>query len=648
METLDLQQGSEEWLNVRGKYNTASEAPVMIGVSSKCTRTELIRMKATGDDKQFSQWVKDVLFERGKEIEIKAREIIEERIGEDLFPVTGILENLLASFDGLTFERDVVWECKQWNQDKFDLVSRGEMPEEDKWQVVQQLVVSGADKALYTISDGTPENTISMEYKLGEGDLMALLAGWKQFNEDVENYSTVEVAKEVVGRAPDKLPSLTIIVKGSVTQSNLTTFKEITMGALSNINRDLKTDTDFADAEKTVKWCQGVEKKLKESKENALSQTQSIEQLFITIDSISEETRVIRLELDKLVKSRKIEIRNEILQEAKTQYLAYVAKKNKGLKPGRLPEIVTNFKGVMKGKRTVKSLNAAVDDEVARLKIEVTEISDLMLSNIAHYKTIDKAYFHLFPEIHTLLNKSHDDFKNLISFRVSEFERKEAERLKAETEKIEREVTEKLQREQAAENERVAGIKERIEAFGPLSSELYSYNDKPKDLGVLKENLQKAVSCLIDDSWGEFKDDAAQAKDLAVKALTSLIEVKEKEVAEAERVRLEKEAEAKKPAEPEPVNNPESALETVVIPTREAPPQVERRAAPIPTIKESHNRELQGLIQSMAVEVNQITGLGDCMILVSYEPDGESIVFESNKSSEAAINTLKLLEDNLE
>ncbi len=55
----------------------------------------------------------------------------------------------------------------------------------------------------------------------------------------------------------------------------------------SAINTDLQTDQHFADAEKTVKWCGEVEERLEAAKQHALSQTETIDALFRTIDEIT-------------------------------------------------------------------------------------------------------------------------------------------------------------------------------------------------------------------------------------------------------------------------------------------------------------------------------------------------------------------------
>lgn len=74
-----------------------------------------------------------------------------------------------------------------------------------------------------------------------------------------------------------------------VTASNLAEWKDRAIAVFQGISQDLTTDQDFADAEKTVKWCGEIEDQLKGAKQHALSQTESIDLLFRTIDDISEQ-----------------------------------------------------------------------------------------------------------------------------------------------------------------------------------------------------------------------------------------------------------------------------------------------------------------------------------------------------------------------
>ncbi|MCP5345143.1 MAG: YqaJ viral recombinase family protein, partial [Pseudomonadales bacterium] len=101
MNLLNVLQGSEQWHEVRGKCFTASEAPAMMGASKYMTRDQLLHQKATGERPEISPG-QQALFDRGHAAEASIRPVIEEIVGEELYPVTGTDGGkLLASFDGI-------------------------------------------------------------------------------------------------------------------------------------------------------------------------------------------------------------------------------------------------------------------------------------------------------------------------------------------------------------------------------------------------------------------------------------------------------------------------------------------------------------------------------------------------------------------
>ena len=88
MKTLQLLQGSPEWLAHRRLSKNASEAPVMMGASPKMQRNELLAAKAGYGDREYSDFVL-CLFEDGHRTEAEARPLVEADIGEELYPVSG-------------------------------------------------------------------------------------------------------------------------------------------------------------------------------------------------------------------------------------------------------------------------------------------------------------------------------------------------------------------------------------------------------------------------------------------------------------------------------------------------------------------------------------------------------------------------------
>lgn len=435
MKIIDgLIQGSNEWHAFRSNHFNASEASALFGANKyNMTRNDLLALKAGGAEKEINSFLQSA-FDRGHESEAAARPILEKMIGQSLYPIVATDNDgwLSASFDGVTLDDGIVFEHKLLNKDLVAQVKAGELEPHYYWQLEQQLLISGADKAIFVTSDGTAENMHMMEYLPVPGRAEQLMAAWRQFEIDLSAHVQSAPVIEVVGRAPDDLPALHIEVTGMVTASNLDAFKSNAISVIQGINRDLSTDTDFANAEKTVKWLGGVEEKLKAAKEHALSQTQSIDALFKAIDSIGAEARTTRLELEKLVKARKDGIRIEIQQAAQHALFDHMDTLNKRLgNKVAMPNIAVDFAGVMKGKKTVSSLQDAVDTELARVKIESSAIADKIEINLNSLRELGGNHAALFADAQQLVMKANDDLVLLIKSRIADHEAAEQARIDA-------------------------------------------------------------------------------------------------------------------------------------------------------------------------------------------------------------------------
>jgi len=427
-----LVQGSPEWLAHRRQFLNASDAPAMMGVSSYRSRAELLRERATGVAPEVDAMTQR-LFDSGHRFEALARPLAEELIGEDLYPVSMTFGNLGASLDGINLAGEVIWEHKRLNNSLRGVSSIDELGLEYRVQMEQQLHVSGASRCLFTASDWTEDGElIEAKHIWYESDPKlreAIIAGWRQFEADVSDYTPVEAAVASVGRAPDSLPALRIEVSGLVTASNLEQFKAHALTVFSGINRDLQTDQDFADAEKTVKWCGDVEDRLKSAKAHALSQTESIDALFRAIDDIAAEARATRLELEKLVKARKDAVREEIRQAAVNALRGHYARINSDLDAVELAFPVTfgaDVAAAMKGKKTVASLRDAADSTLATAKIEANRQADGIRARLTWFRENAKDFEFLFADLQQLIGKADEDFQLAINNRIERHKQEEA------------------------------------------------------------------------------------------------------------------------------------------------------------------------------------------------------------------------------
>lgn len=443
MKTHSLIQGSAEWLHYRSSHFNASEAPAMMGCSAYKTRNQLLHEMHTGLSVEVDAATQR-RFDDGHRFEALARPLAEDIIGTELYPVTGSEGRLSASFDGLTMDEAICFEHKSLNDELRSVMVDGSTGANlalmYRVQMEQQLMISGAEECLFMASKWQGETLIEERHTWYAPDAelrAAILQGWTQFAIDLSAYvPPAEAAPVAVGRAPETLPALRIEVTGMVTASNLTDFKDHALTVFGGINRELSTDAQFADAEKTVKWCADVEDRLAAAKQHALSQTESIDALFRTIDDISAEARKVRLELDKLVKARKEAIRGELVFGGIAALSQHVVALNTRLGKPYMPAVHADFAGAIKGKRTVDSLRDAVDTELARAKIENSAIADKIQINLSTLRELATAHSFLFADASIIVLKAPDDLTMLVKSRIAEHVEAEAAKEEATRERI--------------------------------------------------------------------------------------------------------------------------------------------------------------------------------------------------------------------
>lgn len=491
MKIINVQQGTQEWHKARAERFTASEAPAMMGDSKYQSRSQLLKQKATGLTEEVTA-AQQHLFDKGHAAEASARTIAESIIDEELYPVTGLLEdsNLLASFDGLTMMENIVWEHKLYSKDLATQIKTGDLSKHYIWQLEQQLLVSGADKALFMCSDGTEAN---MEYGfyVSNAELREqLIAGWAQFEKDLSAYEHKAAKPVPVAATQEDLPAVVIDLVGEVRESNLMAVKDVILARVKGVKTDLQTDQDFADADATVKFFTKGEKQLEEVKQRALAQTASIADLFSTVDNLKEEMRSKRLELSKRVKERKEAIRTEIVMAAKQALAEHIAELEKDIAPYQAPAISSDFAGAIKGKKTVDSLQSAADDELARAKVEANRAVALVSENAATLQELAGEFMFLFSDSHSLVSYSNDHLKAEIKSRIATHKEAEAKR--------EAEQRERIRQEEEAKAKAEAQAKA-AEETAPQQAEQSNTGNTPAPESIEREAVASAIPPVATD-----------------------------------------------------------------------------------------------------------------------------------------------------
>lgn len=458
MKILNLQQGSPEWLAHRRTVRNASDAPAMMGASPYVTRTELVRQRATGIDREIDAATQRV-FDKGHAVEPALRALAEKIIGEDLYPVTAVSEDgdLGASFDGVTLAEDIIFEAKQWNEAKAKHVLAGEIPPADYWQIVHQFAVCDtAERGLYLLGDGSADGTVQLRFTREQvaADIPKLLAGWAQFDADVAAYQPEpEVLPPATGAPVEGFGLLTLRVEGRVLASNLDAFRAGAEAFLARLPKPehLQSDQDFADADTAVKACAEAESRINAAKDAALAQMADVEAVMRTADSVSESIRQARLALDKLVKARKESIKAEIVAAGCASVRAHYDAINAtlGAHAFQPPQTLQLTIGAaIKGMRSIQAMRDAVDAAAAGMKIEASQQAERVRANVAILGE-HAEHRHLFADAVALAaSKQPDDLRNLVAARIAEHQRREAERLEQERERIRQEEAARLEREQ--------------------------------------------------------------------------------------------------------------------------------------------------------------------------------------------------------
>jgi predicted phage-related endonuclease len=419
--THDVAPGSDEWLDLRKIYMTASEAPVMMGDSLLMRRDQLIMSNAHGIINEVSDFVNRVIFPRGHETEANARPMAEETIMDDLLPLVVSRGDYLASLDGATENCAILWEHKQWSQILAGQVRRAFVPNSHAWQLDHQLYVTGAQKMIFMVSDGTRENMVWCWYNRDESRIQQLLAGWDQFLVDVQAYTdNPGIAKstpKAIATKPGALPALFVKVVGQVTESNLNEYREAALNFISGISTTLITDQQFADAEASAKFCKSSEVKLDQVKSDTLDQAKSISDLYLIIDEIKEAMRDKRLTLEKLVKTEKAARQTEIINEGQARLTQATLDAESKIYPIKLHADIPSVREAIKGLKTLDSMRSRINDQVAKSTMELNRVAEKVRANLAVITNAGRPA--LFADSQSLCYMPERELDALIDSRIS-------------------------------------------------------------------------------------------------------------------------------------------------------------------------------------------------------------------------------------
>jgi putative phage-type endonuclease len=461
-------QGSQEWHALRANHFTASDAAAMMGESKYKSRNQLLEEKATGKTPEVSE-AKQRIFDQGHEAEAAARDILEMETLESYPPLVATREieglPLLASFDGCSLGSRGLWEHKLWNETLAENVRNKTLEPAYYWQLEHQLLVAGdeAQHVIFTVSDGTMEKRETMVYESVPERRKKLIAGWKQFAEDLKNYKPKAKPEQVEGADADGFPLVEYEVHGTAIYSNLRDILPIVKErAEEEMARPLETDQDFADKEKQVKAVKAARKHLKETTEDVKGEFVSFAEFSSLAAEMDSVLQKLQSHGEKAVKDAKAQKKREIEQSADEALREHIASVNEKIAPLHIEniiDIIPDWGTAMKNKRTLESLQNAVDEELSRVQVGIKQTFKLVWENLEYFNS-QKDYHFLFNDLERIVNQQSEGFKALVQQRIADYEAEQKEkREREERERKEREAAEVKRREEAE-----ARRKEREEA----------------------------------------------------------------------------------------------------------------------------------------------------------------------------------------
>lgn len=519
MQVHELTQGTQEWLAFRATHFGASEAAAMLGLSKTMTRSELLHMKATGLTPEFTAWVQKNVLDYGHHVEELTLPLIEARIGDDLYPATCSDGKISASCDGLSMLGDLAWENKQPNAEILAQVQAGQMPEQHMPQCQQVLMVTGASKLIFSVSDGTSENLHTLEVLPDPAWFERLRAGWAQFELDLATYTPPAAAPVVVAEPVQALPAVLVQVQGEITVThNFGPFEVALRDFLEHrLIRAPKTDQDFADLDVQIKAMKGAEAALESSEVQMVAQVQPIDQAKKTKDMLLKLTRDNRLMAEKLLASEKERRRTEIVTNPANELREHIATLNRELGAPYIPMPAVDFGGAIKGMRSLSSMEDAVATRLANAKIDANAVAASVRANLKTMADQGGEFGFLFTDKNQLVLKATDDFNAVVSQRITQH--------RAEVARKEEETRERIRQEEKAKLERAASVQAKIDAFATAGEPLAGRT--LEELQTILATVRSTV--LTPDLLDDRVTDAQMAKDAAVvriqKAITAVTPV---------------------------------------------------------------------------------------------------------------------------
>jgi hypothetical protein len=225
------------------------------------------------------------------------------------------------------------------------------------------------------------------------------------------------------------MTQLAIKVRGEVLSSNFDEWKLDLIDKIRAVNTELETEDQFARAQADVKSFKAAEQALQKAKAAAIDQAADIQSLFAAIDSVSAEVRQVRLTLERQIKQRKAEIKDEAVEFGIATIRKYIELQNADFRCIDHAEYLDRsaFVQATRYRASVGALQGAIDDACANIKTRIDERAVKVADNAAKLASLPAAHQALFQDRSLLLALEAAELDEVIGERIAVFEQRTRE-----------------------------------------------------------------------------------------------------------------------------------------------------------------------------------------------------------------------------
>lgn len=186
------------------------------------------------------------------------------------------------------------------------------------------------------------------------------------------------------------MDSLEIQISGRIQNSNFPVWKNSLLSEIGSINLNLLTDNDFAVAAEDAKLLRRAENAIQEAKIRAIEQTEEIQRLFNALDEISGQARQARLTLERQIRTRKQEIKDDLINTSIADVANYINSKGETYSQLDNSQYLQRhqYESAAKSKSSIAGIKNSLASLVRELKCAIDDACNQVLRNVKLLETI--------------------------------------------------------------------------------------------------------------------------------------------------------------------------------------------------------------------------------------------------------------------